>query len=314
MPDGTRYDKKSAFRKYSTVDDFLSDYADKISATYPNCALDNFWGYFAGLYKGKYGAWATDLKYFEKLCMVAVRLAPEIFGPEHKGKLVAAYKHAFGRGYLTEAQAKCIYDLLGLQGIHDVPPIGQPARKRVICIDAGHGGGDPGTQYPHGSPTPQYKEKDITLKIALETGRLLGQMGYEVFYTRVVDETVSRPERARIANNNKADFFLSIHINSSPTPKGMGHENYISTKAGAETTAFAGNINRHWARVFPKMVQRGTKIKDYDVLVLTSMPAVLDEVGFLSNDTDRKMIVDPQSWRLIASIYANAINDTLHGR
>ena len=48
--------------------------------------------------------------------------------------------------------------------------------------------------------------------------------------------------------------------------------------------------------------------------MLTKMPSVLDEVGFLSNEVDRKMIVDPQSWRLIASIYANAINDTLHGR
>ena len=65
-------------------------------------------------------------------------------------------------------------------------------------------------------------------------------MGYEVFYTRVVDETVSRPERARVANTNNAEFFLSIHVNASATNKGIGHENYISTKAGVETTRFAG--------------------------------------------------------------------------
>ena len=314
LPDGTKYEKKSAFRKYASADEFLADYADKISATYPNCALDNFWGYFSGLYKGKYGAWATDLKYFEKLCMVAIKLAPEIFGPGYKDKLVAAYKHASGRGYLSAPQKKCIYELLGLENDDSVPPVDTTPKKRIICLDAGHGGWDPGATYPHGSPTPQYKEKDITLKIVLETGKLLGQMGYEVFYTRVTDESISRPERARVANNNKADFFLSIHVNSALSGKGVGHENYVSTSAGGETTRFAGNINRHWVRVFPKMPQRGTKIKDYDVLVLTKMPAVLDEIGFLSNDADRKVIVDPQSWRLIASIYANAINDTLNGR
>ena len=135
-------------------------------------------------------------------------------------------------------------------------------------------------QYPHGSPTPQYKEKDITLKIALETGRLLGQMGYEVFYTRVVDETVSRPERARIANNNKADFFLSIHVNSSLTPRGVGHENYISSTAGAETTRFAGNINRHWARVFPKMPQREQKSRTTMFLCLLRCHLCLMRLGF----------------------------------
>ena len=60
----------------------------------------------------------------------------------------------------------------------------------------------------------------------------------------------------------------------------------------------------------PKMHR--DKIKDYDVLVLTQMPSVLDEVGFVER-SGSQMIVNPQSWRLIASIYANAINDTLNG-
>ena len=311
MPDGTRYDKKSAFRKYISVDDFLDDYATKIANAYSHCTTDNFWGYFAGLYKGKYGAWATDLKYFEKLCMVAIKLAPEVFGTEHKDKLINAYLYATKKKYLTDGQAKCIYDLLHLEEHKEIPIADEHKPKRhIVCLDPGHGGVDPGTQYPHGSPNPEHKEKDITLKIALETGRLLTQMGYEVFYTRVVDETVSRPERARVANTNNAEFFLSIHVNASATNKGIGHENYISTKAGVETTRFAGNINRYWVKTLPQMVQRGTKLKDYDVLYLTRMPAVLDEVGFLSNEKDRALVINPQVWRLFASIYANAIDET----
>ena len=60
-PTGLGMTKNLRSEKYSRRMTFLSDYADKISATYPHCALDNFWGYFAGLYKGKYGAWELIL-------------------------------------------------------------------------------------------------------------------------------------------------------------------------------------------------------------------------------------------------------------
>ena len=56
-PDGSKYDTVAAFRAYDSVDDFLEDYADKINICYPLCATDNLFGYFAGLYKGKYGSW-----------------------------------------------------------------------------------------------------------------------------------------------------------------------------------------------------------------------------------------------------------------
>ncbi len=70
--DGYYFKKSSFFRKYSSPSEFLNDYTLKIKQDYPRCTPDNMWGYFAGLYKGRLGKWATDHRYFEKLARKAV--------------------------------------------------------------------------------------------------------------------------------------------------------------------------------------------------------------------------------------------------
>ena len=95
---------------------------------------------------------------------------------------------------------------------------------RKIVIDAGHGGKDVGTS---GSFT---REKDITLKIALELGRTLKENldDVEVIYTRDDDSFPSLYDRAKIANKNGADLFVSIHCNSAPySSKVYGTETYV---------------------------------------------------------------------------------------
>ncbi|MDO5116018.1 MAG: glucosaminidase domain-containing protein [Synergistaceae bacterium] len=91
--------RESYFRSYDSRDAFLGDYAAKIKRDYPYSYKhrDNFWLYFAGLYRGRLGSWATDHRYFEKLARTAVRLAPEIFGTRWRAKLLAAYEYAGGR-------------------------------------------------------------------------------------------------------------------------------------------------------------------------------------------------------------------------
>lgn len=93
-----------------------------------------------------------------------------------------------------------------------------------IVIDAGHGGKDPGT---HGSFS---KEKDIALKIALETGKIIKQYlpEVEIIYTRKDDSFPSLYKRADIANKNGADLFISIHCNYAPySEKVHGTETYV---------------------------------------------------------------------------------------
>ena len=103
--DGTYYYKYSYFRKYSSPAAFLADYNLKIKADYPHCTVDNLWGYFAGLYKGRWGKWATDHKYFEKLARKAMDLEDELLS---EGHLARAFDYAISKNYLEDWQRKII--------------------------------------------------------------------------------------------------------------------------------------------------------------------------------------------------------------
>ncbi len=93
----------------------------------------------------------------------------------------------------------------------------------TIVIDAGHGGKDPGALGKHS------REKDITLAIALKLGHYIekNMPGVKVIYTRKTDRFVPLYKRAEIANENHADLFISIHCNSSTSPKPYGAETFV---------------------------------------------------------------------------------------
>ena len=103
--DGVYYKKSSFFRKYESPQAFLKDYAIKIKTDYPHCTPDNVWGYFAGLYRGRLGKWATDHKYFEKLARKAVALEPVLLT---QGHLKRALDYAIDKNYLEQWQIKII--------------------------------------------------------------------------------------------------------------------------------------------------------------------------------------------------------------
>jgi len=94
---------------------------------------------------------------------------------------------------------------------------------KTIVIDAGHGGKDPG------AVGNNLKEKDITLSIALKLGELIKKHfpDVKVVYTRSTDEFIELFRRAKIANNAKADLFISIHVNSNKKPDPSGAETYV---------------------------------------------------------------------------------------
>ena len=91
-----------------------------------------------------------------------------------------------------------------------------------IVLDAGHGGHDEGTHGPTG-----YTEKDLVLDVTKRLGALIeSRMGSEVIYTRTDDSFIPLESRTHIANDAKADLFLSIHANSSPVRSSSGVETY----------------------------------------------------------------------------------------
>ncbi len=161
----------------------------------------------------------------------------------------------------------------------------------TIVLDPGHGGKDPGAISPNGT-----KEKDVNLIIGLKTRDKLESLKYDVIMTRTDDRFVELSERARIANQNNADIFLSIHHNSTLNNGVRGLE-ILYCPRGQGTAKVEDQYPL--AESISKGIIETTKGNDRGIiqrsgLVVirdTNMSAVLIEVGYLSNASDEANIV-----------------------
>lgn len=154
---------------------------------------------------------------------------------------------------------------------------------KLICIDAGHGGQDPG------ATADKINEKDIALLIALKLENILLENGFDVFMTRKTDifDTVSK--KAKKANDQKADIFISIHCNASENKQAQGTET-LSFDLDGESARLANCIQKKLTSIL-KTKDRGIKQRrDLCVLNSTDMPAVLTEIAFISNDDERELL------------------------
>lgn len=160
---------------------------------------------------------------------------------------------------------------------------------KTICIDAGHGGKDPG------ACAGGVREKDIALDVAKKIRAHLQAVGYGVILTREQDKFVSLGNRAAEANMWGADLFVSVHCNSAPNSSANGMEVYVHTSRGADSTRAAHAI---YDRLLPAsgLKGRGVKANNYAVLRETAMPAVLVELGFISNPSDCAKLVS-EEWQ-----------------
>jgi len=173
-----------------------------------------------------------------------------------------------------------------------------------VTIDAGHGGYDGGANY-NGR-----LEKNDNLEIALAVGELLEQNGIEVGYTRITDVYDSPNEKARIANEQGSDLFVSIHRNSSPNPNTYsGVETLLYEESGLKQDV-ANAINEELAKVGFNNLGLNVR-KDLTVLRRTQMPAVLVEVGFINTDADNQLL--DNSFDETVRAIANGIFKTLTG-
>ncbi|MDO5128262.1 MAG: N-acetylmuramoyl-L-alanine amidase [Eubacteriales bacterium] len=151
-----------------------------------------------------------------------------------------------------------------------------------IMIDAGHGGYDNGASY-NGR-----REKDDALALALAVGEILQAQGYDVEYTRTDDVYDSPVQKARIGNASGADFFVSIHRNSSPTPNQYnGVQTLVFNDSGIKA-AMARNVNNELEKVGYRNINVSER-PNLAVLRRTTMPAILVEAGFINSDTDNNL-------------------------
>jgi N-acetylmuramoyl-L-alanine amidase len=209
-----------------------------------------------------------------------------------------------------------------------------------IVIDAGHGGHDTGTIGPTG-----LMEKDLCLDVALRLGKIIQQKlpGADVVYTRPDDTFVPLEERTRIANEAKADLFISIHANSSHDAQARGIETYYLNLKGSaeamevaarenssssdgihdledivkriartekidESKEFARDVQESLARNVQKsnrmIKDRGVRKAPFVVLIGADMPSILTEISFLSNPSDEQLLKKPdQRQRVAEGIY-----------
>jgi N-acetylmuramoyl-L-alanine amidase len=208
-----------------------------------------------------------------------------------------------------------------------------------MVIDAGHGGHDTGTIGPRG-----YTEKELVLDLSQRLGKLVAErLGIEVVYTRTEDVFIPLEARTALANEKKADLFLSLHANSSSYPGIAGAETYFlsitSDRSALEVAArenassqksihelrdvittitryekadeskdlaerLQAALHAFSARAYPGLRNRGVKKAPFMVLIGAEMPSVLAEVAFLSNAREEALLKRPEHrQRLAEALY-----------
>ena len=223
----------------------------------------------------------------------------------------------------------------GTHHLPDAPPVlppatassGGPEQLRIVTLDPGHGGAETGAEGQGGAV-----EKDVVLSIARRFRSLLQErLGVRVILTRDGDRNLLLDERAAIANSNKSNLFLSIHADASPRRNARGSSVYFlsHTLEPANPSSSGGGdldfILWHMAQTShlsqssrlaeilqdelqavtgAKRVNRGIKQNSFRVLKGATMPAVLVEVGFISNPDEEKL--------LLSSAYQDKLAEALY--
>jgi N-acetylmuramoyl-L-alanine amidase len=249
---------------------------------------------------------------------------------------------------------RLIIDLHGAAEPAAPPPAAPAAHegKTIVVIDPGHGGIETGATGPS-----NVQEKDITLDLARRLRRLLQRdPGLHVVLTRDEDRLVGLDERTAIANHNRADLFISIHLNASKRGNASGAETYFlsneATDDAARTAAALENRSsgvreaqihtddgrRHdlelvlWdlaqnqyiaesSRLAERVQQhmneltgtrdRGVRQAPFRVLMGATMPAILVEVGFVSNPDEETKLREPDYRNRVVEALDKAIHDYL---
>ncbi len=252
-----------------------------------------------------------------------------------------------GSRSLLSAKSEGASDASGL-GIREAKPTASGGRSLIralglkigkIVIDPGHGGHDTGTIGPNG-----LEEKDLVLDVGRRLGKLLeARLGAEVVYTRKDDTFIPLETRTAVANQARADLFVSIHANSSHDADARGVETYylnftsspealeVAARENAvseksiyelqdlvkkialkekieESREFAGDVQESLhsglAVKSPAIRDRGVKKAPFIVLIGANMPSILAEISFVSNPTDEH--------RLATSEYRQRIAESLY--
>ena len=174
----------------------------------------------------------------------------------------------------------------------------------LVALDAGHGGANPGAMYGG------RKESEDALNLVLAIGPILEASGIDVYYTRTTDIFETPYQKAQEANEVGADYFVSIHRNSSPYPNQYSGIESLVYNRYSQAAVMAYNINAQLEKV--GFINLGVNERpNLIVLNSTQMPAVLVEVGFINTDADNYLF--DTRFDEIAQAIADGIIETVYG-
>ena len=182
------------------------------------------------------------------------------------------------------------------------PPRRPHRLSGIVVIDPGHGGKDPGARSILG-----FYEKGINLSVALDVARLLEQRGLRVKMTRTDDYYVELEDRAAIANDLDADLFVSIHADSFPKNTRRGYTIYVARSASSSSRRAARAIVSSMSGT--GLNSFGVQTANYHVLTGTRGPAVLVEMGYLSNRREASLLRSSSFQDRLAQTIADGICD-----
>ncbi|HWL26161.1 MAG TPA: N-acetylmuramoyl-L-alanine amidase [Ureibacillus sp.] len=181
---------------------------------------------------------------------------------------------------------------------------GSPVAGRIIVLDPGHGGKDPG------ATSGSYQEKQVALAVANVVKQKLEKDGAIVYMTRIGDSYPTLEDRVAFADKHYAEMFISIHNNSSTSSSAHGTETYYSISANdneKEDNALATYVNSQIVKN-AQMFNRGIKREDFYVIRHSVYPSILVELGFISNTEDRNKLVSSQYTQIFGdSIYKGIV-------
>lgn len=180
---------------------------------------------------------------------------------------------------------------------------GNPLKGRVIILDPGHGGKDPG------AVVGSVSEKSITLKVGTQVKQMLENAGAKVYMTRTGDTYPSLQDRVDFTQANYGEIFVSIHVNAASSTSASGTETYYAISTGdmyQEDIDLATFVNNQIVNNL-NMKNRGVKQQQYYVIRNMAIPSILVELGFLTNSQDRNKMTDDQYVKVFAESIYNGI-------
>jgi N-acetylmuramoyl-L-alanine amidase/beta-lactamase regulating signal transducer with metallopeptidase domain len=199
-----------------------------------------------------------------------------ISGPEKEWKKVSKILDPKNEGdtILWYTKEKEVYNL----------HINEKKEKKVIVIDAGHGGHD------FGATIDDLNEKNLTSEIAKKIKEMHSDSDVEIHFTRTDDQFIALNERTTLINNIKPDLVISLHINNNKNTNSSGFEVYISDKTDFldKNKEFAEKLSSKLSKT--QLKNRGLKTAPFWILKNSICPSMVVELGFISNENDRNFI------------------------